>query len=357
MRDNYAAEIKALTQHLGTHKESMAFARLADRYLQLNEVEKALDICQNGLRNHPHYDSAHFVLAKCFLALNQLEEAEKHLKHLLSRNPQFLNAHRLYASLMARMGMTSRERTSLLQLRELDPFFAGIAAEAGLEAPAAEVATPPETWPVPPAPKPESWPAPPASAPAPAAAAPSGGLSPTPPPAPQEPFATAPAAMAPAAAPAVVPPAAAAPAAEPSPWDRAPVPPPPAFSPSTPPQPFAPESKFAEPEPQPRPVSEYRPPVPEMDLDAFARELAALEVPASDEASETPAGPVGEIQPLAEAAIEIREPENDFEREETQFSEILDDLFSLSRDEEDRREQEARHTIERAARQPEPDLG
>ncbi len=285
MRDNYAAEIKALTQYLGAHKDSMVFARLADRYLSLHETAKALEICQNGLRNHPHYDSAHFVLAKCYLALNQYEEAEKHLKHLIARDPRFLNAHRLYAELMGRMGMTSRERATLLQLRELDPLFGGVLPEAK----------------------------------APEAAEPPAPLTP----------------VIPEAEPA---------AAVATPWSEQDL------------QPFAPEAGLTEPEPTPlqTPVSEYKPPVPEMDLDEFARELAALEVPESEEA--LAAGSSPEIQPLAESAPERLGPESEFEREEIHFSEMLDDLFSLSRDEEDRRELEARHTIERAASRPEPEF-
>lgn len=307
MRDNYAAEIKTLTQHLGTHKESMVFARLADRYLQLNETAKALEICQNGLRNHPHYDSAHYVLAKCFIALNQYEEAEKHLKHLIFSDPRFLNAHRLYAELMGRMGMTTRERASLLRIRDLDPLFSGVTPEM----------------------EPGASPEPPAVA-LPVDAS----------------VAAAPAPVTPTAA--IVPPepeTAAAPTVAPeSAWDAGAR------------QPAAPEAPLAGPEPAAVPLGEYKPPVPEMDLDEFARELAALDVPEGEMTLEAGSGPQ-EIQPLAESAADRTSPESDFEREEIHFSEMLDDLFSLSRDEEDRRALEDRHSIERAARQPEPELG
>ncbi len=123
MRDNYAAEVKALSQHMGVHPDSMMFARLADRYLLLREVDKALDICQRGLRNHPNYVSAHFVLAKCHLALKHYDEAERRLKHVLSLDPHFLNAHKLYGDMMAEIGWTPQSHSSLKRLKDLDPLF------------------------------------------------------------------------------------------------------------------------------------------------------------------------------------------------------------------------------------------
>lgn len=291
MRDSYAAEVKSLTQHLGAHKESMIFARLADKYLHLNEVQKAIEICQSGLRNHPQYASAYFVLAKCHLALQQYEEAEKHLKHLLNQDPRHLNGHKLYSELMARMGLSLRERDSQVRIHDLDPLYSLAEAEPAFVAEQA--------------------------------------------PAPVERF--APERAAPPAAPS-------APAIETEPAEP--------FEPV-----ISPEAAAADARPTESVVSDYKPPVPEMDLDAFTRELAALEVPADEELAETPAGLAGTVEPIAETAAPHHEPENDFEREEVHFSEILDDLFSLSHDEETRRELEERSTLQRAALQPEPELG
>ncbi len=157
MRDNYAAEVKTLTQHIGAHPDSMVFARLADRYLLLREVDKALDICQRGLRNHPNYVSAHFVLAKCYLARKQYDEAERRLKHVLSLDPHYLNAHKLYSDMMAEIGWTPQRNSSLQKLNDLDPFFPYQAVEAEQTAaviepefePAPLVAEPPAVEPEP----------------------------------------------------------------------------------------------------------------------------------------------------------------------------------------------------------------
>ncbi|HOY44976.1 MAG TPA: tetratricopeptide repeat protein [bacterium] len=315
MRDRHAAEVKTLTQHLGAHKESMVFARLADRYLHLNEVQKAIDLCHSGLRNHPQYASAYYVLAKCHLALNQFEEAEKNLKRLLNQDPRHINGHRLYSELMAKMGLSLRQRDSLAKIHELDPFYPLAESEPFARPESAPAA---RTIPL------DEWTLPPVIEAEPAAAA--------------EPFAP-PVPEPPAPAPAYFEPEARA--------DAAAEPLPPVAEPEAP-------AEISRPEPL---VSDYKPPVPELDLEAFTRELAALEVPADEELGGKPAGIAGTVEPIAETAETMREPENDFEREEMHFSEILDDLFSLSRDEETRRELEERSTIERAALRPEPELG
>ena len=323
MRDNYAAEVKALTQHLATHKESMAFARLADRYLRLHEVEKAIDICHAGLRNHPYYTSAHFVLAKCYLFHNQFDEAEKHLKHILSQDPKFLNAHKLYAELMAKMGLTSRERESLIRIHTVDPMYP-IGRELLHDAETlAETAEPLRFEPDSP-----SLEIIQDAAPAPASGSTTAAF-------PSRRESTLDTSVSTTPARGDLPPES---------FNRT--------EPLTESFAAAPADEVLTSASPAAGMSGYAPPVPEMNLDEFARELAALEMPEEEEKISTVAS-AAKLEPFAETE-EIPEPENDFDREESHFSDILDDLFSLSRDEEDLREREARSSIERAASRPEP---
>lgn len=123
MQGNLTTEIKKLNEQLQQNPSSMLFARLADRYLALNEIEKAIDICQSGLRHHPDYSSAYFVLAKCYFARKQYDEAERRLKRVLRLEPTFLQAHKLYSDLMAEIGWTQSSHTSLRRMHEIDPLF------------------------------------------------------------------------------------------------------------------------------------------------------------------------------------------------------------------------------------------
>jgi tetratricopeptide (TPR) repeat protein len=123
MQENVTTEIKKLNDHLQQHPTSMLFARLADKYLNVQEIDKAIDLCQHGLRHHPNYSSAYFVLAKCFLARKQYDEAERRLKRVLSLEPSFLKAHKLYSDLMAEIGWTQSSEASLRKIHEIDPLY------------------------------------------------------------------------------------------------------------------------------------------------------------------------------------------------------------------------------------------
>jgi predicted regulator of Ras-like GTPase activity (Roadblock/LC7/MglB family) len=49
---------------LGTDPNSQIFAALAEAYRKKGELEKAFQVCHNGLRIHPNYGPAHVVMAK-----------------------------------------------------------------------------------------------------------------------------------------------------------------------------------------------------------------------------------------------------------------------------------------------------
>lgn len=132
MQETYKTDIRKLNEHLLHNPSSMLFARLADRYLSLQEIEKAIDICQNGLRHHPNYSSAYYVLAKCFFARKQYDEAERRLKRVISLEPSFLKAHKLYSDLMAEIGWTQSSHSSLRKIHEIDPLFP-LLEEANIE--------------------------------------------------------------------------------------------------------------------------------------------------------------------------------------------------------------------------------
>ena len=121
MYQNVTDEITWLRERLEQTPNSMMFARLADRYLQLEEVDRAIEICQSGLDQHDTYATAHLVLAKCLMARKQYDEAEKQLSKALSFDPKYLKAHQLYSELMRNIGYTTSVKTSYERILEVDP--------------------------------------------------------------------------------------------------------------------------------------------------------------------------------------------------------------------------------------------
>ncbi|MFQ6009456.1 MAG: tetratricopeptide repeat protein [Candidatus Zixiibacteriota bacterium] len=61
---------------LNEDPNSQIFAALADAYRKKGDLEKAFRICQNGLRIHPSYGSAHVVMAKINLDRGLYDWAE-----------------------------------------------------------------------------------------------------------------------------------------------------------------------------------------------------------------------------------------------------------------------------------------
>ena len=74
---------------------SRVFALLADLYRQNGELEKALEICQKGVEEHPHFAIGHLTLALILLDMKKLIPAAESLETAASLSPDSLLIHRL----------------------------------------------------------------------------------------------------------------------------------------------------------------------------------------------------------------------------------------------------------------------
>ena len=69
--------VEFLEEQFSKQPDSLLFARLADTYLKTQRLDKAIEICEDGLTKHPYYITGHFVLGKCYFAKKEFEQAEK----------------------------------------------------------------------------------------------------------------------------------------------------------------------------------------------------------------------------------------------------------------------------------------
>ncbi len=121
MFKNLTDEIKWLQKRIELNPQSMLFARLAERYMQMEEYDQAIDICNRGLEEHPEYSNAHLVLAKCFMKTSDFEQADQEFRRLLSIQSNHLTAHKLYGDLMTHTGWANSAETSYEKILEIDP--------------------------------------------------------------------------------------------------------------------------------------------------------------------------------------------------------------------------------------------
>lgn len=118
--DNHK-DVQFLEQRLKDNPESMLFARLADHYLASDRVEKAIEICEEGIKQHPYYATGHFVLGKGYLTKKMYEQAEKEFKRVLLFDPKFLAAHKYYGDLMREIGWENTCELSYKKILQIDP--------------------------------------------------------------------------------------------------------------------------------------------------------------------------------------------------------------------------------------------
>lgn len=114
--------IEFLKLRLQSHPDSFLFARFADYLLEKGEMDQAVEVCENGLKRHPYYVSAHFVMGKCYLKKKMFDQAEKEFKRVLFFDPKFLAAHKYYAEIMLHIGWENAIETSYRNILQIDPW-------------------------------------------------------------------------------------------------------------------------------------------------------------------------------------------------------------------------------------------
>jgi tetratricopeptide (TPR) repeat protein len=110
-----------LEARLKDNSKSLIFAWLADLYLAENRIQEAIQLCTEGIKNHPSYVTGYFILAKAYLANQESENAETALKNVLSHDREYLSAHLLLGDLMKKMGWENKAAAHYREILAIDP--------------------------------------------------------------------------------------------------------------------------------------------------------------------------------------------------------------------------------------------
>lgn len=87
---------------LDENPSSRIFAPLAEAYRQNGNLQRALQICRQGLNLHPNFASGWYQLAKIFIARQEPERALEAYKKAVHLAPENIQAHRALAELYLR---------------------------------------------------------------------------------------------------------------------------------------------------------------------------------------------------------------------------------------------------------------
>jgi tetratricopeptide (TPR) repeat protein len=96
--------VEALMTRFNKNPQSLVFSRLADEYRKDGNFSKAIEICINGLQNHPDYVTGRIVLGMCYTEQGNHQAAMQELLAAIALDRKNLNAMKLLADLFNRQG-------------------------------------------------------------------------------------------------------------------------------------------------------------------------------------------------------------------------------------------------------------
>jgi len=106
---------------LDENPSSQIFAALAEAYRRKGELDKAFRICQNGLKVHPNYGSAHLVMAKINLDKGMYDWAETEIQKAIELDGAARATDLLLSEIYIYKGEFNRACRILEVLHQADP--------------------------------------------------------------------------------------------------------------------------------------------------------------------------------------------------------------------------------------------
>ena len=100
---------------------SRVFAPLAEAYRKTGNIQRALQICRQGLNLHPSFAGGWFQLAKIYLDRKETEKSIDALKKAVSLAPENIQAHNLLAELYLNQRLPKEALKSFKMVLLLNP--------------------------------------------------------------------------------------------------------------------------------------------------------------------------------------------------------------------------------------------
>lgn len=120
-QDAQASEIQALEKKFKEQPESLVFVSLADAYRRAGQYEKAVLVCQEGLKRQPGASGGRVVLGRIYLEQGKLEEAEKEFRRVLEEDAENLMAHTQMGLLLLKAGRNQEAIDAFQKVLTLNP--------------------------------------------------------------------------------------------------------------------------------------------------------------------------------------------------------------------------------------------
>ncbi|MBU1626058.1 tetratricopeptide repeat protein, partial [bacterium] len=92
---DFQEEIQRIEEKLAENHKSRIFLQLAELYRKSENLDKAIEVLQNGLKAHPDYWTAKVALAKIYIQQDKTDYAIVLLEDVTAKIPENLLANQL----------------------------------------------------------------------------------------------------------------------------------------------------------------------------------------------------------------------------------------------------------------------
>jgi tetratricopeptide (TPR) repeat protein len=97
------------------------FARLADHYRSSGNVDKAIALCENGIKHNPGYATGHLLLGRCYYEKEHIEEAKKEFQAVLELDRRNIFTLKTMGDILARNGENKAAAAFYKRAVDYDP--------------------------------------------------------------------------------------------------------------------------------------------------------------------------------------------------------------------------------------------
>ncbi len=115
-------DLNDLSKRYNANPKSLVFARYAQALQKNSELEKAIEICQQGLADFPDYLSGYLVLAHCLFEKKDLDSCLQNLQMALALDPKCLKALKMTGDVLVEQNKPGPAAEKYGAILELDPW-------------------------------------------------------------------------------------------------------------------------------------------------------------------------------------------------------------------------------------------
>ena len=102
--------------------DSILFAHKAFKFLEDQQYDEALTLCEAGVKQFPFYAEGHFILGKCYQTIKKYDDAKNEYERTLSFMPNHIRALNALAYIYHKMDLAPKANDLLIQALLYNPY-------------------------------------------------------------------------------------------------------------------------------------------------------------------------------------------------------------------------------------------